>query len=356
MIPDCSNFLIIIIFHEGCNRETMNNSYEQEETAPWRRDPVSSFSDWTIKVVQAKNDDDSRNNGRIEINKDVGDNSDDIDVMLDDLLDDPNDSNRTNPQSPRTISQTESLYNVHKVFLASGPRKSEYFQTLFSLNTNTQESLSETTTLVLPRSACMAFPRFLDFIYETTNWKRGQIIWEEEEDVYSSLIANGSGEDSVDCDSDSEIGTNDSDFRQEVALAFLADYLRVPALACRTSERIKGLLNLRNVHLVCREALFYSIDWILEDCLEVASESPRELLEASDPQSGSLRHNAQRNPSLFDDQERSRLLVPPSLQTLWMLSPEKQVDLFRRALSKTLRDPGRFQTKDDDEYNYQFRT
>ncbi len=351
MIPNCSNFLIIIIFREGYNPETMNDSYEKEEAAPWRRDPRESFSDWTIKVVLAENDDDSRNNGHCE-----GENSDDIDGMLDDLLDDSNDSNRTNPQSPRTISPTDSVYNVHKVFLASGPRKSEYFQTLFSLNTNTRESLSETTTLVMPESACMAFPRFLDFVYETTNGERGQISWEEDEDVYSSLIANGCGDDSVDCDSDSEIGTDDSDIRQEVALDFLADYLRVPTLACRTRERIKGLLNLRNVHLVCKEALVYSIDWILEDCLEVASESPRDLLEASDPQSGSLRHNAQRNPFLFDDHERSRLLVPPALQTLWMLSPEKQMELFRRALSKTLRDPGRFQPAEDDEYNYQFRT
>lgn len=255
---------------------------------------------------------------------------------------------------------TESIYNVHKVYLASGPRKSEYFQTLFYLTTDTQESLSETTTLVLPESACMAFPRFLDFVYDTTNGrtKSGRISWEEEEeeDVYSSLIANGSGDDSVDCDIFSDCGVDsDNILRQEVALAYLADYLQVPALASRTRERIQQLLNESNVHIVCREALVYSIDWIVQTCIEVASESPRDLLPASDPQAGSLRRNAESHPSLFDAQERSNLLVPPALQTLWMLPAEKQVDLFRMALSKTLREPMRFQPTEDDDYNYQFR-
>ncbi len=331
----------------------MNNlSYEQEEeTAVWRRDPVSSFSDWTIKVV--RNDDWRSDDGDSHAGcQDT--NTNNHRALL-------HDSNRTNPQSP-SMSITESFYNVHKVYLASGPRKSEYFQTLFSLNTDTQESLSQMTTLVLPGSACLAFPRFLDFMYNATNGRRnsGRISWEqgeEEEDVYSSLIANESGDDSVDDDIFSDCGVDSDDvIRQEVALAYLADYLQVPALASCIRERIQQLLQKSKIHIFCREALVYSIDWIVQECIEVASESPRDLLPASDPQSGSLRHNAEKYPSLFDAQERSNLLVPPALQTLWMLPAERQVDLFRLALSKTLRHPMRFQPTEDDEYNYQFRT
>lgn len=174
------------------------------------------------------------------------------------------------------------MYHVHRVYLASGPRKSEYFQTLFSLQTETIESISRTKELVLPESACSDFPRFLDYIYEDTN----------------------------------EIG----DGRGEVALAFLADYLGVPTLLRLSKRRIKNILENGNnvehsiVRMVCCEALLYKIDWIIDECIRAMAESPHLLLPA-----------------------KKRCHKPEYRRLMEMLSVEKQNELLELCLTTSLR-------------------
>ena len=326
--------------------------HTQEEDIPvWRRDPTSSFSDWTIKVV--KSEDNTTNASHRS--------------SLDDS-DYEQRSPSTSPKNPQApYNAEEFIYNVHKVFLASGPRKSEYFQTLFSLSTSTQESLSETTTLVLPESACGAFPRFLDFVYgpEKGGHKSSSSSLgghhddaDEEEDVYSSLIANGSELSLSECASmDSNVVYSEKNIQEEVGLAFLADYLRVPALVEYSRERIAGLLNKTNVHIVCKEAQqVYSLDWIVDLCIKMAAQSPKDLLLASDPSAGLSRNNAHHTPSLFDAKERSSLLVPNALKTLLMLPQDKQVELLRKALSSTLQELETVRQSEEDDYHYEFRT
>ena len=337
------------VFHDQYQYEYQEEEEEEEEAAVWRRDPNKSFSDWTIKVLRSDEHKNDTNN--------------------------TNGADWTDERcSASDASATEeSVYNVHKVYLASGPRKSEYFQTLFSLTTTTKESLSKTTTLVLPESACGAFPRFLDFVYGTGNGnKRGFISWggeeddddDEEEDVYSSLIANGSDNDSGDDDDCGSfhrgIAHSDRDCRELVGLAFLADYLRVEALVVHTRDRIRrSLSNKTNnnnnncCHVFCREALLYSIDWIVQDCAKfVAKSSPSDLLLASDPGAGLLRNNAYHNPSLFDAQELSSLMVPSAMKTMLLLPHDQQIELLRKALSTTLQELKKFRTPKEDEYNF----
>lgn len=320
---------------------------QEEDTPAWRLDPKSSFSDWTIRVLKSDED---------WANTNVGQGS-----SLD-SNDNEQSSPSSSPKNPQTpYNAEEFVYNVHKVFLASGPRKSEYFQTLFSLSTNTQESLSETTTLVLPESACGAFPRFLDFVYGPEKAKHKSLAAgeeEEEEDVYSSLIAAGSELSLSECASlDSSVVYNEKAFREEVGLAFLADYLRVPALVDHSFDRIAGLMNKSNVHVFCKEAQqVYSIDWVVDLCIKVAAQSPKDLLLASDPSAGLSRNNAHKSPSLFDAKERSALLVPNALKILWMLPQDRQVELLQTALSKTLQELETMRQSEDDEYHYEFRT
>ena len=108
---------------------------DNEGIPAWRRDPESSFSDWTIRVIQSIDENDD------------GETSDDEIITEEAPLPykDPSDDNAV-PNFPVTESQktmeaaSSRTYHVHRVFLASGPRKSEYFQALFSLDAITEES------------------------------------------------------------------------------------------------------------------------------------------------------------------------------------------------------------------------
>jgi hypothetical protein len=54
---------------------------------------------------------------------------------------------------------------LHKGILAAGPRKSEYFATLFKGDGRFAESSSNTSQVVLTELEAKAFPHFLDYIY-----------------------------------------------------------------------------------------------------------------------------------------------------------------------------------------------
>ena len=87
---------------------------ENEEIPAWRMDPEESYSDWIIEVI----------------GKDSG---------------------------------SKAVYHVHKLALAIGPRKSDYFAGVFRHTSELSESTK--STLTLEDSAAAVFPNFLDYIY-----------------------------------------------------------------------------------------------------------------------------------------------------------------------------------------------
>ena len=80
----------------------------------WRRSEEESFSDWKIKVVAG-------------------------------TIDDSN--------------ETATVYNVHRSILATGPKKSSYFEALF------KESSESISTEELSEDEAAQFPHFLDYMY-----------------------------------------------------------------------------------------------------------------------------------------------------------------------------------------------
>ena len=125
-----------------------------EAELSWRLDPIQSHSDWTIKVISEST------------------HSTDTD-----------DDDTSNSTCTSNISR-EAIYHVHKNILSVGPRKSEYFCSLFRCTANRsnqegcdtgivvpqlRESESQTSTIVLEAVAAKAFPRLLDFAYSTTD-------------------------------------------------------------------------------------------------------------------------------------------------------------------------------------------
>jgi hypothetical protein len=274
-----------------------NHEEEQaEKEAPaWRLDPESSFSDWTIRVIRSLDDE----NG----NDDIGavSNDESAEQTFYNSIDDSGhrDSSADAKQTP-----LESVYHVHRVYLASGSRKSEYFQTLFSLTTSTEESLSSTTKLTLPESACKVFPTFLDYMY----------------DLHIDYFECNHG-------------------KEVVALAFLADYFGVKKLMLHTKFNIAAVLNLLTVSDICREALLYNIDWIIHDCMKIAALSPRDLLP------GAIRRSSTSTtsfPSSDESDDTSSPEFPPALLTMEMLPEAKQIELLKLALSNSLRELGQF--------------
>ncbi|VEU41862.1 unnamed protein product [Pseudo-nitzschia multistriata] len=279
----------------------------KEEVSAWRRDPESSFSDWTIRVIRSSNE-----NAVVTgvTNFDGGSSCD-----VNDRTDTSSLSNALDSEGlgDSHCDDEEVTYHVHRVYLASGPRKSEYFRTLFSLTTNTQEKVSRTTTLELPESSCSIFPVLLDYIYSG----------ETEENT----VLCGHFGDSIDV----------AVLREAVALYFLADYLQIQKLIPITKKLVQNLLSDVNVHFLCREALMYGIDWIIDDCIMVASWSPRDFF-APTTETGSP---ASCSPSTHPNTPLSHT-APPASQTFDMLPLERQAELLKLSLSHTLRELGRF--------------
>eukprot|EP00980_Cylindrotheca_fusiformis_P018212 scaffold5901_cov116-Cylindrotheca_fusiformis.AAC.5 len=92
---------------------------------PWRLDPHTSYSDWTVTVTI------------------LGDGS----------------SAREND-----LKAVPDVYHVHKTFLSCGPRKSTFFHKVFQSEDSSYKK-SNTTRLNLEKSAAALFPEFLDYVY-----------------------------------------------------------------------------------------------------------------------------------------------------------------------------------------------
>lgn len=91
------------------------------------REGENNFSDWKINVVATKND--------------AGDGGE----------------------------STTTTYYVHKVKIARGPNRSEYFATLLDSDAFCENSDS-TSTVMIPEEVAAYFPDFLDYIYASFEW------------------------------------------------------------------------------------------------------------------------------------------------------------------------------------------
>lgn len=264
------------------------NEYGQEERPPpdtaWRRDPDQSFSDWKIRVIcREKTDEDAA----------VKEGEEDSSVAAAAEEEKKNSKSKTKQPPPPPPPKD---YHVHRVFLASGPRKSEYFTTLFSTQAATMEQEQQMTVLTLPETACRAFDQFLDFVY--------------------------GGKDALQMSSSTA-----------VALHYLADYMQVEQLHEVTRQFIEVHLAERNVHVYCSQALYYNVDWLVEQCIQWAANSPQLLggdIEAVDV---SIPHHIP-EPGTAPDRAAQQVLA--------MLPPAQQVKLLQQSLSYSLNELKRF--------------
>lgn len=101
-------------FSTGSESKTVTTpAVEEKKPFGWRLDPSESFSDWEIRIV--------------------------------------------------TESGKTSDYNVHRMALAAGPRKSQYFSDLFGKQVSNFKS--QRLRLEMPDESADVFPVFLDFVY-----------------------------------------------------------------------------------------------------------------------------------------------------------------------------------------------
>ena len=166
----------------------------------WRMDPRNSYSDWEIEI---------------DVLSPVGFQSD------------------VAPMS----------FQVHKFFLAVGPRKSLYFDSLF--RSPMKESKAAKTRITLEPSAAKAFPAFLDYIYT------------------GDLKLNPSS---------------------AVALGYLGDYFGVAKLQSLADAFIQKDIqeSQTNVHVYCQEAIVYKNSNLVETLMTtVATLSQGDLLRAA---------------------------------------------------------------------------
>jgi hypothetical protein len=314
------------------SNEHDEEEHEEQEVPVWRLDPESSFSDWTIRVIQSSDENINNSNDDCERERNCNSSSSSS-SSSNDHQDVPTNTNPTpsNDHGPlnsgvENCGKLESVYHVHRVYLASGSRKSEYFQTLFSLTTNTEETLSKTTELVLPESACTVFPRFLDYLYDLS--PHGLHV-----DDHMNLAAVHGDKNNDAC-------------REIVALAFLADYLRVPKLMPLIKYWMEYFVDHWTIHTICHEALLYKIDWIIDDCINIAAQSPRDLLQPMMDMTATAATISSISTPAFssskDSDEASSQSIPPALQTLEMLPLEKKNELLKLSLSNSLGELGRF--------------
>ena len=87
----------------------------------WREDPYESLSDWTIEITGTCSDD--------------------------------------------LTKRSFHTYNVHKCKLGAGPRRSKYFQSLFSTANQLSEHQEQTSCIELLETEVASFERMLDFMY-----------------------------------------------------------------------------------------------------------------------------------------------------------------------------------------------
>ena len=121
----------------------------------WRQDPSESLSDWKIQInVIGDRISQEAFVAAARATTERGD-------------DDDNNASPTSPSS-NTADKNCDVYHVHKNIMAVGPRRSEYFWTLFQSKTAYQESDENCSKIDLHVTAAKQFPVVLDYIYNGT--------------------------------------------------------------------------------------------------------------------------------------------------------------------------------------------
>ena len=186
-------------YSDGAPEHTAGSASEEDEKLSWRSDPLESHSDWTV-VVKVERD------------------------------------------AKQAVSEANSKYTVHKNTLGFGPRKSEYFATIFQ--TNLKEGAAQESELVLPRSAADVFPVVLDFMYRSGD----------------------------------EIEKRPLSAFQTTAIMHLADRLRIKALFKAISSVIQAHLQPQTALVYAREAAKYRLDKLVDAAVSVCAENFDELV------------------------------------------------------------------------------
>ena len=202
-----------------------------------------------------------------------------------------------------TGGQSVQPYFVHKYFLGAGERRSGYFQNAMS------ESQEAFTRLRLQDSAAAAFPDFLDYIY-------GAEI---------SLTTESA-----------------------LALRYLSYDLGVPCLLDMVNEFIKKDLSVENVGFYCTEAALYEFPDIVEICMNLASNSPEELLqkeEKSQVQTVMKLLSTEQQRKVFfdalDEAYKKNVLKDEELVRM-----DEELKKYRQELGRFKRAPATWQTGD----------
>ncbi|CAB9531440.1 nervous system development [Seminavis robusta] len=162
----------------------------------WRGDPDKTYSDWKIEIV-------------------------------------------SNEEEEAGSSQKVDTYHVHKVTLACGTRKSEYFDRLFQNGDKFQEGVQSISCIELHALAAKAFPDMLDYVY----------------DPRRTL--------------DISIGT-------AVSLYHLGEYFEIHPLQCDALEFIKKV-DPAICHIMVQHAMIFHNDTIIEAVGELLSEEICEI-------------------------------------------------------------------------------
>ena len=147
----------------GRRSAAADDGYRDPPPLSWRLDPDESLSDWTLTVAST----DSvlcspRRRNETEHSSAAGCTSDTnkeaADCQVDDLAE--------------SMSPPAMKYHVHRAQLAVGPRRSDYFATLFKnrrrmmiRNERGTDASTDGTYIELKASAAAAFPIMLDFMY-----------------------------------------------------------------------------------------------------------------------------------------------------------------------------------------------
>lgn len=153
----------------GRRSAAADDGYRDPPPLSWRLDPDESLSDWTLTVASTDSVPFSpRRRNETERASAAGctsdTNKDAADCQLDDLAD--------------SVQPSAMKYHVHRAQLAVGPRRSDYFATLFKnrrrmMNRDESDQRREKGTdastdgtyIELKASAAAAFPIMLDFMY-----------------------------------------------------------------------------------------------------------------------------------------------------------------------------------------------
>lgn len=227
----------------GRRSAAADDGYRDPPPLSWRLDPDESLSDWTLTVASTDSVPYSpRRRNETERASAAGCTSDikAADCQLDDLAD--------------SMSPPAMKYHVHRAQLAVGPRRSDYFATLFKNRRRMMirdesdrrrekgtDASTDGTYIELKASAAAAFPIMLDFMY-------------------------------------SPIGTPvEATTESAVALRHLASCFGIRELFNCVTDFIKGDLRSETGPTYLSEAATYKHDKLVTACLKICAESFKDI-------------------------------------------------------------------------------